>query len=183
MRPRRRVIRRLDVRQCGELHRNAERREFHFDIGAPAAGPLEPVAEPVLQALLMADVSRCRDERLVTYAVRPQAEDARFLGRQVVALPVREFREHRLYLLAPPDDFAPPFAWPGIRREIDALVDDAEVPCVVHHALIRRVFGKDAHPEIDVGLQFRGLRESLLGASARRPEQGQQAPDLTFACH
>ena len=60
---------------------------------------------------------------------------------------------------------------PPIRRKVDAFVHDREIPRVVHHALIGRVLGEYAHPEVDIALQLRWLRERFVGLRRAQAEQ------------
>ncbi len=50
-------------------------------------------------------------------------------------------------------------------------------------ALVRRVVGENAHPEIDIGLQFRGLREGFVRPGGAQAEQQHEQPNLTFCLH
>ncbi len=66
-----RVVGRLDMRQRGDLDRHALCRKLLVDIGAPTPGPLESLAEPFTQPLLVANLSRGAGQRAVADVARP----------------------------------------------------------------------------------------------------------------
>ena len=140
------------MRKRSEFDRHTVCREFLFDVRAPTAGAHEPFPESIPESLLLPDVSRGVDERPATDAFGPQREYARLFSTQVVALARRQPRQDRLYILAVPDDALLALAPVPAFGVVDDFVNDAEIAGVVHHALIRRVFGKDADPEIYIPL-------------------------------
>ena len=140
------------MRQCGELHRHAERGELGFDEGAPAPRALQALSEAVGQAQLEADPSRRGAQLVIADVVGPEREHARFFCAQVIALAVRERRQDPGEGLAALLDATVALLAADSLGQVDALVHHAEIAIVVQYALVRAVAGEDRYPEIDVGL-------------------------------
>ena len=119
------------MRQGCQVDRHAERREFGFDVVAPAAGANQPLAEPVGQTLLEAYSSGRCAQGLITDAFGPQTQNPRLFAAQSVPFATGERSERGLNRLAPALDAPLPFPARQFRGQFDALIDDPQMAIVV----------------------------------------------------
>ena len=171
------------MRQGRQFRRYVERLEFLLDMRAPVAGTNQTFAKPVLQSLLVANVSCGPGQGLLADIGRPECQHTRLVSVQIAAFAACKALQNFLQGLSAARNLALPCTRAVARCKVEVLVHDAEIAAVVQHSLVGRVTREYIDPEIHIGLQFRRLWEGVCGERGCAGQQTEEEQKASWACH
>ena len=131
--------------------------------------------ETVRQAELEADSTGCIRQLFARDILRPEIEDALFLGSEIVSFASCKCLQNLCVVLAATFGCALPFASARIFRQRHLFVDHGKIATVVQDAFLRRVLRENRQPELHIRLEFRRQRELWIIVAAGEDRNKQQA--------